>query len=349
MMNYEIFLNKEDQRSYSLLRHLEESPTLSGTFIALREELSMSNFLVKKTLEKLKADIDNLKLSDSLTLVVSDVDVTLEIDGNYSSKLLLTKYLTESLSFKLVLSYFRGNYSLTKFAECNHVSTSVAYSTLQRLKKALKEYQIYFSKREIVGNQKAISFFLYKLFTLSNQPISELYSVKVYNEAKRVLQSVELNYTFTTYERRNFFHYLAIMINNEGRAVEGIDTRALNTFSEELIKKSQVAWALASKSLTYTIVFFLYLHGKLEKKYVIHEDPTIESLTRVFIGSFEKAFNCLEESTRNTLEEGLAIIHFNVIYFPINMFDDFEMDLPFFKQTYTEFYFYLIEYIRWLS
>ena len=36
--------------------------------------------------------------------------------------------------FKLVLSYFRGNYSLTKFAECNHVSTSVAYSTLQRLK-----------------------------------------------------------------------------------------------------------------------------------------------------------------------------------------------------------------------
>ncbi|MGQ4819682.1 helix-turn-helix domain-containing protein, partial [Enterococcus faecium] len=79
---------------------------------------------------------------------------------------------------------------------------------------------------------------------------------KVYNEVKRVLQSVELNYTFTTYKRRNFFHYLAIMINNEGRAVEGIDTRALNTFSEELIKKSQLAWALASKSLTYTIVFF---------------------------------------------------------------------------------------------
>lgn len=75
----------------------------------------------------------------------------------------------------------------------------------------------------------------------------------------------------------------------------------------------------------------------------------IESLTRVFIGSFEKAFNCLEESTRNTLEEGLAIIHFNVIYFPINMFDDFEMDLQFFKQTYPEFYFYLIEYIRWLT
>ena len=86
MMNYEIFLNKEDQRSYSLLRHLEESPTLSGTFIALREELSMSNFLVKKTLEKLKADIDNLKLSDSLTLVVSDVELMETIQVNFCSR-----------------------------------------------------------------------------------------------------------------------------------------------------------------------------------------------------------------------------------------------------------------------
>lgn len=54
-MNYEIFLNKEDQRSYSLLRHLEESPTLSGTFIALREELSMSNFFSQKNIRKIKS------------------------------------------------------------------------------------------------------------------------------------------------------------------------------------------------------------------------------------------------------------------------------------------------------
>ena len=106
---------------------------------------------------------------------------------------------------------------------------------------------------------------MYKLFTLSNQPISELYSVKVYNEAKRVLQSVELNYTFTTYERRNFFHYLAIMINNEGRAVEGIDTRALNTFSEEL-KKIASGMGIGFKIINVYDCFFLYLHGKLEKK-----------------------------------------------------------------------------------
>ena len=62
-------------------------------------------------------------------------------------------------------------------------------------------------------------------------------------------------------------------------------------------------WALSSKSLTYTIVFLVFA-WQTREKYVIHEDPMIESLTRVFIGSFEKAFNCLEESTRNTLEEG---------------------------------------------
>lgn len=94
------------------------------------------------------------------------------------------------------------------------------------------------------------------MFTLSNQPISELYSAKVYNEAKRVLQSVELNYTFTTYERRNFFHYLAIMINNEGRAVEGIDTRALNTFSEELIKKIAIGMGIGLKIINVYDCFF---------------------------------------------------------------------------------------------
>lgn len=81
------------------------------------------------------------------------------------------------------------------------------------------------------------------------------------------------------------------------------------------------------KLLMYMIVFFLYLYGKLEKKYVIYEDFMIESLICVFIGSFEKVFNCLEELIRNILEEGLVIIYFNVIYFLINMFDDFEMDL----------------------
>ncbi|MGC3074623.1 helix-turn-helix domain-containing protein, partial [Enterococcus faecalis] len=70
---------------------------------------------------------------------------------------------------------------MTKFAECNHVSTSVAYSTLKRLKKALTEYEIYLCTLESVGNQKAITFFLFKLFTLSNQPISEFYSVNVFN------------------------------------------------------------------------------------------------------------------------------------------------------------------------
>ena len=97
-------------------------------------------------------------------------------------------------------------------------------------------------------------------------------------------------------------------------------------------------WALSSKSLTYTIVFLVFA-WQTREKYVIHEDPMIESLTRVFIGSFEKAFNCLEESTRNTLEEGLAIIHFNVIYFPINMFDDFEMDLQFLSKHIRNFIF----------
>lgn len=103
---------------------------LLGIFIVFCEELLMLNFLVKKILEKLKVDIDNLKLSDSLILVVFDVDVIFEIDGNYLSKFLFMKYLIELFFFKLVLFYFRGNYSLIKFVECNYVSIFVVYSIL---------------------------------------------------------------------------------------------------------------------------------------------------------------------------------------------------------------------------
>ena len=54
------------------------------------------------------------------------------------------------------------------------------------------------------------------------------------------------------------------MINNEGRAVEGIDTRALNTFSEELIKIAS-GMGIGLKIINVYDCFFLYLHGKLEK------------------------------------------------------------------------------------
>lgn len=349
-MNYEFFLNKEDQRSYSLLRYLEERPNLSSSFSNIREELTMSNFIVKKTLVKLEMDIGELELSDSLTLIISDTEVQLKIDGNYSSKILLSKYVTESLSFKIIVSFFKGEYNLTRFAYDNHVSTSVVYGTLQHLKKNLKQYQIYFGKNELNGNQKYISLFLYKIFSLENLPYYELYKGKTIKETKRILEVLEKEYSFTKYERNNFFHYLAIIIGNNGKAIEDTDPRALQVFLSSSVEKLKEIMRLSSDSITYCIAFWLYIHGKFGNNHVHpFKDTSINNLNTIFIGSFEKQFNGLNDDLKGRLYEELSIVHFSSVYFPLKMFDDFDMDTRFFKQTYPEFYYYLSEYIDWLA
>ncbi len=84
-----------------------------------------------------------------MRVTVSELDICLEINGKCSSKALLSRYITDSLSMKMVLAFFQEKYiSVENFAKQHHVSYSVAYKVLQRLKKS-KKYQIFFEKRKL--------------------------------------------------------------------------------------------------------------------------------------------------------------------------------------------------------
>ncbi|HFM8381862.1 M protein trans-acting positive regulator, partial [Enterococcus faecium] len=89
-MNYEFFLSKEDHRSYSLLKYLEASSNLSESISNVQEELSLSTFLLKKTIDKLKHDLQKFDLEKNLRVTVSELDICLEINGKCSSKALLS-------------------------------------------------------------------------------------------------------------------------------------------------------------------------------------------------------------------------------------------------------------------
>ncbi|EGP5416411.1 M protein trans-acting positive regulator, partial [Enterococcus faecium] len=164
-MNYEFFLSKEDYRSYSLLKYLEASSNLSESISDIQEKLSLSTFLLKKTIDKLKHDLQMFDLEKNFRLTVNELMICLEINGKSSSKALLSRYITDSLSMKMVLAFFQEKYiSIENFAEQHHVSYSVAYKVLQGLKRNLKKYQIFFEKRKLTGNPKNIRLFLYNLF-----------------------------------------------------------------------------------------------------------------------------------------------------------------------------------------
>ncbi|HAP8421548.1 TPA: M protein trans-acting positive regulator, partial [Enterococcus faecium] len=117
-MNYEFFLSKEDHRSYSLLKYLEASSNLSESISNVQEELSLSTFLLKKTIDKLKHDLQKFDLEKNLRVTVSELDICLEINGKCSSKALLSRYITDSLSMKMVLAFFQEKYiSVENFAK----------------------------------------------------------------------------------------------------------------------------------------------------------------------------------------------------------------------------------------
>lgn len=347
-MNYGVFLNKDDQRCYFLLKYLEKSVTLSEPLLKIQEDMGFSSFILKKTIEKTQEDIEQLGLEESFKLSASDGELSLEIDGNYSSKVLLSYYITNSLGMGLVISFFKNKYrSMEEFAEKNHVSYSVAYSTLQDLKKKLKKYQIFFEKKKLTGNQKNINLFLYNLFSITNLAYEELYTAKTIQKAEQLMRTLSEKYVFTAYEQRKLFHYLAIFIENDGKMNTEIEAGVTSFFNEICFQEFQSFYPKASETFTYSMIFWLYLYGKLEKDCVnLESNEEINALNQQFISSFEDKFTKLDGTVKKALIEELSKIHFNVLYYPIDIFEQFEMNITFFKQNYPEFYFHSLEYVN---
>jgi hypothetical protein len=126
-----------------------------------------------------------------------------------------------------------------------------------------------------------------------------------------------------------------------------IDAGVTSFFNEICFQEFQFFYPKASKTFTYSMIFWLYLHGKLAENCVnIDSNEEINKLNQQFISSFEEKFTELNGTIKKTLQEELSKIHFNVLYYPIDIFEQFEMNITFFKQNYPEFYFHSLEYVN---
>nr|WP_165004063.1 MULTISPECIES: helix-turn-helix domain-containing protein [unclassified Enterococcus] len=347
-MNYEFFLSKEDYRSYSLLKYLEASSNLSESISNIQEELSLSTFLLKKTIDKLKHDLRMFDLEKNFRLTVSEVDIRLEIDGRCSSRALLSRYITDSLSMKMVLAFFQEKYvSIENFAEQHHVSYSVAYKVLQGLKRNLKKYQIFFEKRKLTGNPKNIRLFLYNLFNSTEISFEEVYALPIIIKTEKMLKQLNRFYALSAYEKKKLFHFLAINLLAEQADSLDIARNQLLFFSDVGFYHLKGTLGIESAVFIYKTLSWLYLHDKLDQRYLRkNEDETIERLNDRFIERFEKQFKTLGEETSQLIRSELTKIHFKLLYYTINKSDEFPLDVSFFRQNYPGFYFYLIEYMN---
>jgi len=350
-MDYGFLLSKEDRRSYDLLKYLEKSVTLSESFTKLQEELNLSSFLVKKTIDNLNSDIDNWGLTESFKLSIENVEIILEINGDYTSNYIFSKYIQQSLSTTLLISIFKRDFTtLEDFMDEHHVSYSVAYKTMKRVQHELAMYNIIIEKGKMSGDRKNSLFFLYHLFLLINLDFIDIYDKKLINEVERLIDLLQQDFVFSNYEKQKLFHYLALGMIENRREELNIADEIIHFFNEQKIVMFKEALSLESFSYTYYLLSWLYIYNKLDDSYVNrNEDSQIQVLNHTFINKFEKRFTRLTNDIKNKLSEGLARIHFTSKYYPIEKFNKIEIDTHFFYQTYPEFYLFLLEHTKHIA
>lgn len=350
-MNYEFFLSKDDYRSYSLLRYLEEAVNLSEPILKIQEELSLSPFLLKKTIDQLIDDTRKWNIEQHFQIIINGSEIVLEVDGKYSSKYFLSKYIERSISFDLLVDIFTGKYSkLESFAEKKHISYSSAYAILQDLKKNLKEYQIFFDKKKMYGDQKTILLFIFQLFITSNVEYDSIYPFDIVEEVSRVIVKLESKYYFSRYEKKTFFHYLSVHLIYVNSKKLAIDRNVYCFFVKEKVGSLKEWLNLCSEEFAYSIIIWLYLYDKLENSFFSnYENNNINLLNSDFFHYFEGNFKQLTPRLKDDLSKELTKIHFTLLYYPINKFKELTMNFYFFQQTYPEYYFYLLDYINLLT
>lgn len=350
-MNYEFFLSKEDYRSYSLLKYLEESSNLSESILKIQEELSLSTFLLKKTIENLNDDLDELGISEHLKILATGTEVSLEIDGHYSSGFLLSNYIKRSIYLDLLIEFFREDYTtLEVFADEHHISYSSAYTILQELKKVLKKHQIFFDKKKLYGNRRNIVIFYYQLFLVTDISYTKVYPGDVIDQTNQFIFLLSNEYSLSVYEKKKLFHYLSVNLLAEKSKELEICKNIIHFFSEEDVTKIKKLLKISSTTFAYLVLIWLYLNDKVDRTYIENnKDEGIEQLNDHFIQKIEERFKPLQEENTWEIRRELSKIHFNILYYPINKFAEFTINIYFFRQNYPEFYFYLLDYINLMT
>lgn len=183
---------------------------------------------------------------------------------------------------------------------------------------------------------------------------TRVYPEEVITLVNKLIALLQSEYSLSICEYKKIFHYLAIHLLADKSKILMLNPAITSFFPQQEVSKiAHLCYSTAyklSEEFMYHILIWLYLNGKLEEmKYVDNSDNTIKSLNERFIKDFEEHFKPLETQVTLRVSQELNKIHFNLLYYPMNRFNEFDMNIYFFRQTYPEYYFYLLEYINKLT
>ena len=160
------FLNKADKRKLVMLQYLENAVALSETKETLMDQLTMSEFLINKTVQELNLDFYELGLNEEFEIVTDGTVIKLNASGLATSDTLLTYYLDQALKFSMLKEcFFEQLSSLYEFATNHYLSHNPVYEEFKQFKLILKEYDIEVTKEfQLVGEESEIREFIFLFF-----------------------------------------------------------------------------------------------------------------------------------------------------------------------------------------
>ncbi len=345
-MNFELFLNKENQQSYSLFKYLEVSRESLVGFSKIKADLDFSDFILKKTIKKLDKDIHAMKLDRSFQLIVYDAELMLTIDGKYSGKRLLSQYLRESLAVNMIAAIFKKEFeSLTSFAEEHFVSYSVAYNTLKMLNSYGITYEIKIKRKDIFDNTHRTPSFLCSLFVLADLNYEQIYIDKIIGQAEEIVQALNKKYPLTFYEQKELFHYIAIRLQI-GHLWIVVDN-GRKFFPKEYLKKVQKLLPKEYVDIVYHVSSWLFIHNKFDDQFPYKKlGSDVMKLNQRFITKLEERCDDLPSNRMLKLSNALSRFHFNILYRSTNAFDPWVVDYAEFESLWPDFYTWVSTYVE---
>lgn len=234
------FLAKEEWRKYQLLKKVERSPYFALTKKELSDDLEMSNYVLKSTIDQLVLDLERFGLAKEIHLFVEEPFVQVESTGTANSDTLLENYVKESISFNILLGASLEKFkSLNEFSEKETISYPIAHSTYKKLNHYLKDFELQIDKKfRLTGkSEKNIRLFLTELFARIYRGQEDIFTSSDRSLIHAKLQMFDSAH-FTVHEKNNLMYYLYVtnlrIQQKKYISEKRTDNLLIENFSQEL-------------------------------------------------------------------------------------------------------------------
>ncbi|MDR1774671.1 MAG: helix-turn-helix domain-containing protein, partial [Clostridioides sp.] len=242
------YLEKEDFLKLKLFIYINNTKEKKAHINTIKHDLGISVFLVKKSFEGLKKDLEEYNFKDYFDINMENRIIEMTKYRNFSSTLLLSHYVKKSYKYKFLLSCMLEDIKdVDTFAHNEFISLTKAYYIRQEFETFFNNKNINISSNmKLQGDEKIIRYFLYKFYFIYFNGSEFVFDEKYKEIANELLDTISpilfSNITETQYRELLYFlsitflrlekkHFVSTCVDNRKQKDKKVELE--NFFSNE--------------------------------------------------------------------------------------------------------------------